>query len=72
MNCPYFLLKHANVHSAQELFEKSGFKIDGMEDFKEIPDEKWDSYIRSISQFENWQSMLSEATKEWVSKQLGF
>jgi hypothetical protein len=40
--------------------------------FKTIPEEKWDAYIDSISSFNGWELMLSEAMKEWVGKQLGF
>jgi hypothetical protein len=69
---PSFLSKHTRVHSVDELFEGSGFKIESAEDFEAVPDEKWDAYVCSISDFSNWEAMLSEAAKEWVSKQLRF
>jgi hypothetical protein len=67
-----FISKHTRFSNANEMFEASGFKIESPEDFKAIPDDKWDDFIRSISSFQNWQSMLTEATKAWATKKLGF
>lgn len=68
---PSFVARHTRFKSADELFDSSGFKIEGPEDFKAIPDEKWDAYIRSVSNFDCWHTMLSEATGEWAKKRLG-
>lgn len=67
---PEFLQKHTRVSSHTELIEKSGFKVESAEDFKAIPDEEWDAYIRSISSFKSWHEMLSEAGKAWAMKKL--
>lgn len=67
---PAFVSKHTRFSSADELFEKSGFKIEGPEDFAAIPDAEWDNYIRSISSFSGWKAMLSEATGAWTKKRL--
>ena len=53
------------------MYEASGFKIETEEDFAAVPDDEWDSFIRSISSFPDWQSMLDKAGKEWVTKKLG-
>jgi len=68
---PAFVAEHTRFSNADEMFEASGFKIETSEDFKAIPDDKWDEFIRSISSFQNWQSMLSEASKAWAVKKLG-
>ena len=39
-------------------------------DFAAIPDEDWDAFIRSISSFADWKSMLNEAGKEWAAQKL--
>lgn len=65
---PTFVARHTRFKSADELFDNSGFKIESPEDFKAIPDEKWDAYIRSVSNFDGWNSMMSEATGEWAKK----
>ena len=69
---PSFVSKHTSFSSADELFEASGFKVETQEDFAAIPDNKWDEYIRSVSNFENWQAMLDGAGKKWAAKKLGF
>lgn len=69
---PSFVSKHTRFSSADELLEASGFKVETQEDFASIPDDKWDEYIRSVSNFENWQALLDEAGKEWAAKKLGF
>lgn len=66
-----FLQKYTFVSSYSELMEKSGFKIESAEDFKNIRDDEWDAYIHSVSSFKNWQAMLSEAGKVWAVKKLG-
>lgn len=66
-----FLSKHTRFSSAEELFENSGFRIDDAEDFKAIPDDEWDTYIRSISRFSNWKDMMTAAAGDWMKKKLG-
>ncbi|MBB3295097.1 hypothetical protein FHT39_003777 [Mitsuaria sp. BK045] len=68
---PAFVAKHTRFANADELFDGSGFDIKTTEDFKAIPDDKWDEYIRSVSSFPDWASMQAEAGKAWVTKQLG-
>ncbi|MCB9990470.1 MAG: hypothetical protein H6867_03690 [Rhodospirillales bacterium] len=68
---PTFLLKHTRFSSTDELFEQSGFKIESPEDFEAIPDEEWDNYIRSISNFNDWEAMLSKAGEIWITEKIG-
>lgn len=68
---PSFVSQHTDCKTAEELFEKSGFKIETTADLEAISDEEWDEYIRSVSTFKNWKSMLTEATKGWAVKKLG-
>jgi hypothetical protein len=66
-----FLAKHTKLTNAQELFDKSGFKIDSAEDFKSIPDAEWDQYISSVSDFNSWKEMLQSATVEYAKIKMG-
>lgn len=66
-----FIGEHTNLKDAQELFDKSGFKIDSPEDFKVIPDDEWDKYIASVSDFDNWQEMLQSAIAEFAKRKMG-
>lgn len=68
---PAFVSTHTRFSDANEMFEASGFNIETPEDFKAIPDEAWNGFIRSVSSFENWQAMLSEASKAWAIRKLG-
>ncbi len=68
---PSFVSQHTNCKTAEEFFEKSGFKIETSADLEAIPDEEWDEYIRSVSTFNDWESMLAEAAKGWAVKRLG-
>ncbi|BBU68741.1 hypothetical protein [Fluviibacter phosphoraccumulans] len=68
---PEFVSSHTKFVNAEEMFEASGFKIESQDDFAAIPDAEWDEFIRSISSFSDWQSMLSEAGSAWAAKKLG-
>ncbi|MBC3877544.1 hypothetical protein H8K38_06980 [Undibacterium sp. FT79W] len=69
---PEFVSSHTKFANADEMFESSGFKIESQDDFSAIPDAEWDEFIRSISSFSDWQSMLGEAASTWAAKRLGF
>ena len=66
-----FISRHTSFSSVDEMFKASGFTIETQEDFAAIPDAEWDNYIRSVSSFENWQSMLGAAGQEWAKRKLG-
>jgi hypothetical protein len=66
-----FVSRHTSFSSAEEMFKASGFKVETQEGFAAIPDAEWDNYIRSISSFDGWQSMLGAAGQEWAKRQLG-
>ncbi|CAH1091336.1 hypothetical protein [Candidatus Nitrotoga sp. 1052] len=66
-----FVSQHTSFSSADEMFTASGFKVETQEDFAAIPDADWDNYIRSISRFDGWQSMLGAAGQEWSKRKLG-
>jgi len=66
-----FVSQHTSFSSVDEMFAASGFKVETQEDFAAIPDAEWDNYIRSISSFDGWQSMLGAAGQEWAKRKLG-
>lgn len=66
-----FIAQHTSFSSADEMFKASKFTIATQEDFAAIPDEEWDSFIRSVSSFDSWQSMLGAASKGWAKRKLG-
>lgn len=66
-----FLSKHTKFSSFNEMVEASGFKVETQEDFAAIPDDKWNEFISSISNFDSWKSMLSAASQEWAIRKMG-
>ena len=68
---PEFVSSHTKFANIEEMFEASGFKIESQDDFASIPDEDWDKFIRTISAFSDWESMLGEAGSAWAVKKLG-
>lgn len=66
-----FLSRHTKFLSLHDLLAASGFKVESTEDFSAIPDDDWDKFIRSISNFQSWEAMLGAAGEDWLVKQLG-
>jgi hypothetical protein len=49
-----------------------GFIVNSAEDFKTIPDDNFDEYIRNSTKFTSWSKMQEETTWEYVARQIGF
>lgn len=71
MLTPNFVMACSRFQSANELFEASGFEIKTEENFKAIPDDKWDDFIRSNTSFSSWKEMLGAAGTAWTKAKLG-
>ncbi|WP_236804723.1 hypothetical protein [Bacillus cereus] len=67
-----FMKKYTKFDNLDELFENSAFEVENDEDFAKIPDAEWDQYIKEVTNFENWQEMMSEAAEIYALKKLGF
>ena len=66
-----FVTRNTQCSSLSDLLNNSGFSIKTDEDVAAVPDDKWDDYIRSISEFDCWEKFLAAATEEWTVKRLG-
>ncbi|MCW2264257.1 hypothetical protein M2305_000204 [Gluconobacter cerinus] len=66
-----FIRSHSRFNSANEMFDASGFKIESKEDFEAIPDEAWDTFIKSNTSFSSWKEMLERAGAEWAARKIG-
>ncbi len=69
---PTFLAGCTLFNSADELFEKSGFKVESQADFDAIPNDVWDEFIRGNTSFPSWKEMLQAAGANWAKEKLGF
>lgn len=67
-----FMVKYTKFNNLDELFKNSSFEVETDEDFAKIPDSEWDQYIKEVTNFENWQEMMSEAAELYALKKLGF
>jgi hypothetical protein len=67
---PSFMIKHTKYASIDEMVTKSQFKVENEEDFRNIPDEAWDVYVRENTPFKTWAEMMSKAGEEYVGKKV--
>lgn len=68
----YFMLRFTQFSTMEEMFESSGFEITTQQDFENIPEDKWDIFIETHTQFVSWEEMKQAAANEWVRKKMGF
>lgn len=68
---PDFMKRHTSLDTIQELMDLSGFGIQDQDDFLQSPDKDWDAYIRKVTQFPDWKSMMDEAVQSYTVRQLG-
>lgn len=55
-----------------DLLEAGGFHADTNEEFDSIPESELDAHIARTTKFDSWESMLEEATDQYVTRKLGF
>ncbi|MEQ1758235.1 MAG: hypothetical protein ABL986_07950 [Vicinamibacterales bacterium] len=65
-----FMLLNTDFESVDAMFAASGYKIESSQDLKSVPDEAWDSFVRSRTRFGSWEELLSEAAKEYLGRRL--
>lgn len=67
---PEFMAANTDFQNITEMFERSGFKHDSMEDIKAIPDEEWDSFVSANTRFSTWEEMQKVAHSQFIKKTL--
>lgn len=65
-----FMRKFTQFALIDEMINKSPFKVENEEDFKKIPDEAWDAYVREKTSFKSWAEMQSKAAEEYLGKKV--
>lgn len=65
-----FLSECSSFRSLEELFEKSGFQVNSVEDFKAIPDDDWENFIIQNTTYNSWLDMQTDAVTKAISKRL--
>lgn len=56
-----FIKNNTSLSSLKTFIEKSGFNVNSIADFKNLPVDKLDDFIKSISSFGSWKKMLEKA-----------
>ena len=67
-----FLATCSTLSSVDEMFERSGFKVESEDDFAAIPDDEWEAFIRANTSYFSWKEMLAAAGAAWTKAKLGF
>ena len=66
-----FLKTCSRFNSLSEMFNASGYVITNADDFKAVPDDQWDKFIKQNTSFADWNELLGAAAKDWTKDQLG-
>ena len=67
-----FMKKYTSFSSMEEFLYEGGFDVQSTEDFEAIPEDLFDKYIASTTNFKSWEEMLQKATSQYAIKKLGF
>ena len=67
-----FMEENTHYSSFGDLLEAGGFHADCAEAFDSIPESELDAHIARTTKFDSWESMLEEATGQYVTRKLGF
>lgn len=65
-----FLKNCSSFNNFEDLISNSPFEVKTKEDFFNIPDDEWDSYIKSVTTFNSWKDMQISAHNFFVKNKL--
>jgi hypothetical protein len=66
-----FIAKNTTLKTVKEFIDKSGFDVNSILDFKNLPVDKLDVFVKSISSFGSWKDMLAKAVQGVAGGKLG-
>lgn len=67
-----FMQEYTSFSSMDELLKAGGFSCESEKDFDSIPEDALDQYISSITSFDKWEDMVSEAASQYIEKKIVF
>nr|DAQ35650.1 MAG TPA: hypothetical protein [Caudoviricetes sp.] len=67
---PAFMRKYTNYSDIDNFLENCGFPYKTDEEFKAIPDDAFDEYVRKSSRFKSWKEMLDTGSQELFNRNL--
>jgi hypothetical protein len=65
-----FMQSYTPFSSLAAFFDDSPWTVETKEDFKSIPEDEFDRYVDEHTGFDDWETMLQAAGREWVTRQL--
>lgn len=65
-----FMRKYTNFDSFDNLLIYCGYEVETTEDFEAIPEEEFDSKLKTCTKFTSWDEMFSKASEEYLIKNL--
>lgn len=65
-----FMATYTEFESITAFFDASPWTVESDEDFEHIPEDAFDEYVDEHTGFDDWETMLSVAAREWVSRKL--
>lgn len=65
---PEFVSANTKFSNLDDMFQNSGFKADTAEDFAAIPDDEWDQFIASSTNFQTWEEMQKAAFQAFLAR----
>lgn len=65
-----FMHTYTEFNDFDEFLGKSQWKIESQEDFEEIPENQFDRYVDEHTGFNDWETMLEAAGREYILRQL--
>lgn len=68
---PAWVESHTDSTTIDKFVDDSDFDVSDQESFESIPTHKWDRYVNSHSEFDDWQSMLSAGVERYVLERTG-
>lgn len=67
----YFMKRHSDFETFNELLDAGGYNVETQEEFEALPQEEWNDYIKKVTDFTDWQEMLTEAGTRYAGRRLG-
>lgn len=66
-----FMWRHARLRSFSEFLDAGGFKVACQADFAAIPDDEFDRHVAKVTDFQDWDAMMSAAASDWFKERMG-
>lgn len=67
---PGFMQQYTDAESFRAFLEDSEWEVATRADFAAVPEAAFDEYVAAETAFPDWETMLGQASEEWMARQL--